>query len=125
MNILTNDINKIIFNYIDYSPKQLDKLLKLNDYKSNQYIKKLNDIKHSYTIHDYILKCIEYGFNGFHISTNDDYYYDITLKFVCTDIYTHKYSNNTLFIIPKIYPYNNPLQYSIYFSELLGIISMN
>jgi hypothetical protein len=60
---LNSSISKIIFNYINYTKETLNKLLVSNLPISKTLNERLS--RHAYTIEDFVLQAIEFGYSGF------------------------------------------------------------
>jgi len=60
---LNSSISKIIFNYINYTKETLNKLLVSNLHISKTLNERLGG--HAYTIEDFVLQAIEFGYSGF------------------------------------------------------------
>jgi hypothetical protein len=77
---LNKDICKLIFNYINYTAKTLNKLRKQNIKTLKTYELAVKKIYKEYSVFDLLLECMNLGVNGFVIFPTEKYIYTMYKK---------------------------------------------
>lgn len=93
MNNLSKDINNIINNYLDVSNKHLIKIIPKHRFARSRCIKE------GITSFDLLIKCLQLGYNGFFVNSDDDHYYHLTNKITDDRISCDRENNEYFFYL--------------------------